>query len=433
MAVRTVQAGSVAVWLFVAALLPAVPARAGGTEVFEQVPCPPSVAGAAGCYEARDPDGAWLLAAIPREWNRRLVVHAHGGPRLGEPQAGDAAEDLDRFAAVVRAGYAWIGSTYRRGGYGVRRAAADVDASRVAFQARWGRPERTLLHGQSWGGNVAAKLAELHALDDDGRPNYDAVLTTNGVLAGGTRAYGFRADLRAVYQYYCRNHPKPDEPQYPLWQGLPLDSTMTRAGLRARVDDCTGIDRPPSRRTPEQAARLADILAVTGIAEKQLVAHLAWGTFHFRDLVQRHLGGRNPFDNSRTVYRGSRDDDALNGGVERFVADPAAVAALAYDADLSGLIVLPTLNLHVEHDPVVSPSALDAYRRVVEAAGRGHLLAQFRIGGDDHSRPGEAAVLAALRALEAWLDTGVKPDAAALEAACRAVASGPGDCRFVAP
>lgn len=233
--------------------------------------------------------------------------------------------------------------------------------------------------------------------------------------------------------YYCRNHPKPDEPQYPLWQGLPLDSTMTRAGLRARVDDCTGIDRPPSRRTPEQAARLADILAVTGIAEKQLVAHLAWGTFHFRDLVQRHLGGRNPFDNSRTVYRGSRDDDALNGGVERFVADPAAVAALAYDADLSGLIVLPTLNLHVEHDPVVSPSALDAYRRVVEAAGRGHLLAQFRIGGDDHSRPGEAAVLAALRALEAWLDTGVKPDAAALEAACRAVASGPGDCRFVAP
>lgn len=119
--------------------------------------------------------------------------------------------------------------------------------------------------------------------------------------------------------------------------------------------------------------------------------------------------------------------------MERFVADPAAVAALAYDADLSGLIVLPTLNLHVEHDPVVSPSALDAYRRVVEAAGRGHLLAQFRIGGDDHSRPGEAAVLAALRALEVWLDTGVKPDAAALEAACRAVASGPGDCRFVAP
>ena len=37
--------------------------------------------------------------------------------------------------------------------------------------------------------------------------NYDGVLITNGVLSGGTRAYQFRAGLRAVYQFYCRNHP----------------------------------------------------------------------------------------------------------------------------------------------------------------------------------------------------------------------------------
>jgi len=416
-----------------AAAAHAASASAETDAAFAPVACPAAVGAQVDCHEARDASGAWLLVALPRAWNRRLVVHAHGGPRLEAPKAGDSAEDLDRFAVMVRAGYAWIGTTYRRGGYGVRMAAADVDASRRAFWARWGRPERTLLHGQSWGGNVAAKAAELYALDIDGRANYDGVLATNGMLYGGTRGYGFRADLRAVYQYYCRNHPAPDEPQYPLWQGLPADAPMTRADLRARVDACTGIDRPAAKRTPAQAAALRDILAVTGVAEKQLVAHLAWGTFHFRDVVQKRLGGRNPFDNSRTVYRGSRDDTALNAGVERFSADPAAVAALAYDADLSGLIVLPTVTVHARHDPTVSYEADAAYAATVRAAGRGHLLLQALTDESDHSRLQDATQLTALQVLEHWLDAGTRPSAEAFGETCARAWRQRDACRFIAP
>lgn len=408
-------------------------AGAGMDVAFAPVPCPATVAAQADCHEGRDAHGAWLLVAMPRAWNRRLIVHAHGGPRLGAPQAGDSAEDLDRFAVMVRAGYAWIGTTYRRGGYGVRMAAADTDHARRVFWARWGRPERTLLHGQSWGGNVAAKAAELYALDLDGRANYDGVLSTNGLLYGGTHGYGFRADLRAVYQYYCRNHPAPDEPQYPLWQGLPADARMTRDELRARVDACTGVDTPPARRTPAQAARLRDILAVTGVAERQLVAHLAWGTFHFRDLVQKRLGGRNPFDNARTAYRGSHDDEALNAGVERFAADPDALAALGYDADLSGLIVRPTVTVHARHDPVVSHEADAAYAATVRAAGRDRLLLQAITDENDHSRLRDATYLTALRVLERWLDTGTRPDAGAFARTCSAVSEKRDDCRFQAP
>jgi alpha-beta hydrolase superfamily lysophospholipase len=288
-----------------------------------------------------------------------------------------------------------------------------------------------LLHGQSWGGNVAAKAAELYALDIDGRPNYDGVLVTNGVLTGGTRAYGFRADLRAVYQAICRNHPKPDEPQYPPWQGLPAGSTMDRDELRRRVDDCTGVETAPAKRSARQAARLRDILAVTGVEEKQLVAHLAWGTFHFRDLVQKRLGGRNPFDNRATVYRGSGDDTALNAAVERFDADPAAVAALAYDADLSGQIVLPTLTIHARHDPVVSSRADATYAGIVAAAGRSALLAQALTDESDHSRMRDATYLAALQSLEAWLDGGPRPDPASLQATCLRVAKPASECRFL--
>ena len=41
--------------------------------------CPQSVADIADCHSARDENGAWLLAAIPKKWNHRLIVHAHGG------------------------------------------------------------------------------------------------------------------------------------------------------------------------------------------------------------------------------------------------------------------------------------------------------------------------------------------------------------------
>lgn len=416
---------------------------AGAAPEFQPTACPAPLAAVADCYAARHASGAWLLAAMPRAWNDRLIVHAHGGPRLGAPENGDSAEDLDRFSVMVRAGYAWIGTTYRRGGYGVRMAAADVEDARQAFVARWGRPQRVLLHGQSWGGNVAAKVAELHALDIDGHPNYDGVLVTNGVLMGGTRAYQFRADLRAVYQYYCHNHPAPGERQYPVWQGLPPGATMTRKSLRARVDACTGLDHAPARRTPAQAARLHDILAVTGIAEAQLVAHLAWATNTFQDLVQRRLDGRNPFDNTHTVYRGSHDDQALNAGVERFAADPRAVAQLAYDADLSGLIVLPMLTVHARHDPVVSPHADADYAAVVHAAGRVALLAQATTDEDQHSRLRDETWLTALLALDDWLDRrgagggnaarAAKPDAAALQARCLRLAKSPADCRFLPP
>lgn len=421
-----------AVLAFAAIVLPlaAVADTTALASDFAPTECPSAVAARAACFVARDAHGAWLLAAMPKDWNRRLVVHAHGGPRLGTPQADDGKDDLERFAVMVNAGHAWIGSTYRKGGYGVRRAAEDAEHSRQAFVARWGKPQRTLLHGQSWGGNVAAKMAELYAFDAGGAKNYDGVLTTNGVLFGGTQAYGFRADLRAVYQFYCNNHPRPDEPQYPLWQGLPTGTTLPREALRARVDACTGIDTAPDQRTPEQSAHLADILAVIGVAERELVAHLNWGTYHFQDLVGRVLEGRNPFDNTATAYRGSRDDTALNAGIARYTADPQAVARLAWDADLSGQIVLPMLTVHALGDPTVSHTAQAAYAATVARAGRSALLAQVTTDEHEHSRLRDATYATALAALNAWLDGGPTPDGQSLQARCLALAGDGDACSF---
>jgi hypothetical protein len=382
------------------------------------------------CFAGQDANGAYYWLAVPARWDGRLVVHAHGGPRTQAPAPDDPAEDLERFALMVREGYAWAGSTYRRGGYGVRMAAEDTENVRKIAWARLGRPKLTLLHGQSWGGNVAAKAAELYAVDADGRQNYDGVLLTSGVLAGGTRAYQRRADLRAVYQYYCGNHPAAGEADYPLWRGLPEGASLTRQELAARVEACTGLGKPTSDRTPEQRRKAQDISVTTGIGEDELVAHLAWGTFLFRDLVRR-LDGRNPFDNMAVRYVGSSDDEALNRGVARFAADPGAVAKLAYDSDLSGLIMLPTVTLHGIDDPTVPVANAASYRETVENAGRGDLLVQAFTRERAHSKLSTPQYAAALEGLRSWVEEGRRPAPGDLARLCEAKAPVYAEpCRF---
>ncbi len=393
------------------------------------IDCPRSVGADVRCYSLRDEAGAWLVMAVPQAWTGRLIVHAHGGPRMGAPEADDGLADLDRFSVMVRRGYAWVGSTYRRGGYGVRSAAEDVERSRRLFGEHFGVPTLTLLHGQSWGGNVAAKAAELHGRNPDGTPVYDGVLLTNGVVNGGTRAYQFRADLRAVYQYFCRNHPAPSDPQYPLWQGLPAGATMTRAELRRRVVACTGLGLSARDRTAAQSRAKRQILAVTGLKEEELIDHLNWATFTFQDLVHVRLGGRNPFDNSARVYAGSDDDAALNAGVERFTADPEALALLAFDADLTGDLPSPTLTVHALHDPTVFHSAEAVYAETVGAAGRSDLLVQVTTDEADHSKLEDATYVTALDALETWIRTGRRPDPAGFQSHCRTLRLAP--CRFL--
>lgn len=401
---------------------------AGLARAPQAIACPASVGAEVDCASGRDANGAWYVVARPRAGNGRLIVHAHGGPRTGAPDADDPMADLDRFSVMVRQGYAWIGSTYRRGGYGVRMAAEDTNSVRQIYWDTWGRPQRTILHGQSWGGNVAAKAAELYAIDAEGHPLWDGVFLTNGVLMGGTRAYQFRADLRAVYQYYCRNHPSTEDGVYPVWQGLADNSRLTRTELRDRIEACTGLGLSQRRRTADQALRLRNILAATGVQEAELDDHMIWATFLFRDLTDR-VGG-NPFDNSTRAYGGTSNDAALNAGVQRFRADPTALARLAYDADLSGQIAVPTVTLHALHDPTVSYEAEAQFRQTVNAAGRGHLLVQAATDEHNHSKLEDAEYLTALAALEAWMGGGSRPDPHQFQAQCQALAAGP--CKFVA-
>ena len=406
---------------------------AGLAQAREQEPrqCPEGLPAETRCWSGQDANGAYYWVAIPQAWNGSLIVHSHGGPRLKPPQRDDAVEDLQRFSVSVAEGFAWTGSNYRRAGYGVRSAAEDTDNLRQIFWRTFGRPKHTLLHGQSWGGNVAAKTAELYGKGADGKPVYDGVILTSGVLGGGTRSYDFRADLRAVYQYYCGNHPEPTEPAYPLWQGLSPGATLTNKALDARINACTGVDLPAAQRSPAQARNLANILAVIRIPEHTLTSHMGWATFTFADLVNARLDGKSPFSNIGVIYKGSDDDAALNRGVARFKADRGAVRQLAEDSDLTGKLTVPTLTMHAIDDPTAFVELERTFHDTVVKAGVGDLLVQSFTDEHDHSKLATPEYAALLRAMTAWIERGEKPSPASLAAGCQAAVATYGEaCHF---
>jgi hypothetical protein len=388
--------------------------------------CPQGFPATIKCVGGRDSAGAFYTIAMPENWNGTLVMHAHGGPFLGAPSAKRVEEDLVRWSIVPRAGYAWAGSSFRQGGVAVRAAAEDTERLRGIFLQHVAKPKLTVLHGQSWGASVAAKGGETYT---QGKP-YDALLLTSGVLAGGSRAYDFRLDLRVIYQHLCRNHPRADEPAYPLWSGLPEGSTLTSAELTKRVDECLGLARPAAQRTPEQVAKIATITKTLRIPERSIQSHLNWGTFHFQDVARRSGGA--VFGNIGANYQGSSDDAALNAGVARYATDPAALARFSADADLRGQIPVPVLTVHGVHDATAFVEMDNTFAATMAAAGRSGQLVQTFTDDSDHSYLSDATYVALLGELEDWVRAGHKPSPTSVSERCgKALAAFPSNCRFL--
>jgi pimeloyl-ACP methyl ester carboxylesterase len=385
--------------------------------------CPQGVPAGTRCLRGQDSAGAHYLIAVPAKWSGVLLVHAHGGPSLGTPQASRADEDLNRWAITVREGHAWAGSVFRQGGFAVTTAAQDTERVRRIFVDHVAKPRRTLLHGQSWGGMVATRAAELYP------KSWDGMLLTSGVV-GGPVTYDFRLDLRAIYQHLCSNHPRADEPAYPLAIGLPVDSKLTNAELVQRSDDCLGLRKPAAQRTAEQARKLKTIVDVLKIPESSVASHLNWATFTLRDVVIKN-GGVSPFGNERVRYVGSPDDAALNVAVPRFKADPQAVQRFAADVDHQGRFAVPVISSHGIGDATVFVEGQHTLQMRMAAAGNGANLVQTYVNSSEHSYWGDAMYPPLFNALLAWIDAGAKPTPVGIAEACKPLAADkPSDCLF---
>ena len=64
------------------AIVPASAQNGPGASLPDTTACPREVADIATCYSAKLETGAYLLIAMPKNWNGSLIVFAHGGPAV---------------------------------------------------------------------------------------------------------------------------------------------------------------------------------------------------------------------------------------------------------------------------------------------------------------------------------------------------------------
>ena len=178
---------------------------------------------------------------------------------------------------------------------------------------------------------------------------------------------------------------------------------------------------------PLKIRRFVDVLK---IAETSILGHLNWATWHFQDIALHRARG-NPFGNADVVYKGSDDDAALNKGVLRYAADPAALRRFADDTDLTGRIGVPVVSLHAIGDPTAFVEMQSSLRAVMERAGTSGSLVQAFTDHREHSYLADAVYPAAMASLLDWIDRGEKPSAAAIAQRCSELEKTYGaGCRF---
>lgn len=229
-------------------------ALVGTTASAQAIQCPAEMPAGTRCAQGKDARGAYYSLALPADWNRDLVVFAHGGPTYLPPSPAHHAIGYGSSAAVglLRLGYALATSSYRDGFFDSPAHVQDLVAAREAFVRDFGAPRHTVVYGVSYGSHVAVMAGQLEPA------RFDGVVAEDGQAAGMLTRFYRHLDLRLVYQYYCRNLPLPSEPSYPLWQGFdraffdsvtPATLDSADAFIERRAADCTGAQLPPERRS----------------------------------------------------------------------------------------------------------------------------------------------------------------------------------------
>ncbi len=294
------------------------------------------------CREVTFPSGARGLYCVPeRGWNGDVVVFAHGYRAITETidYQNLSIGSLYLPDVVQQLGFAFATTTYRQNGLAILEGVEDVRQLVLAFPRATGRRgQRFILTGASQGGLVTTLALE----------RYPSLFAGGLALCGPIGTFTLQTDaisnFRVLFDYFFPGVLPGDAVSVPpsmldAWQAVHRPAVL--AAVRA----------DPSRWIEWlEVARAAYDPEDPATWENTATELLWYHTFTTTD-AQAKLGG-NPFDNRRTVYRGSSDDAALQAGVGRYAADAAARRA-GRRYTTSGVLQRPLVVLHTTGDEIV--------------------------------------------------------------------------------
>ena len=348
-------------------------------------------------------NGAQYAMFMPKAWNGRLLLWAHGfvdpaAPiALPDVQPADVAPwVVELREALLGAGYAVAYSSYAENGWAVKDGAARTHELRALFMSRFGVPTHVYVGGRSLGALITVLLAETKPGD------YHGALALCGPLGGGRLETDYIGNVRVLFDFFYPGVIPGDALHVPPME-FSADRPTVKAIVAAIIAD------------PQKAVALASVdqieLPYRTLSELVLsiVRPLGYNIRGTNDILAR-TGGQSPFGNVRTWYTGLALYDAtLNAGVDRFAATDAAVAYFNDYYRPRGTLTAPLLTLHTTMDPDVPFVHEAALAKIVATARTSKWLAQQSVQRYGHCNVTPAEVLLTLGRLVNWAENGEKP------------------------
>lgn len=348
-------------------------------------------------------NGAQYAMFLPKTWNGRLVLWAHGFVDPGAPialpdvQPADVAPWLVELREqLLAAGYAVAYSSYSENGWAVKDGAERTHELRNLFIGRFGVPTHVYVGGRSLGALITVLLAETYPGD------YQGALALCGPLGGGRLETDYIANVRVLFDFFYPGVLPGDALHVPPMEFTP-ESQIVKDIVAAIVAE------------PQKAVALAAVdqieLPYRTLSELvfSIVRPLGYNIRGTNDILAR-TGGLSPFGNLGTWYTGlGLYDTAVNAGVDRFAAKDAAIRYLNDYYRPRGILTAPLLTLHTTMDPDVPFFHEAALARIVAAARTSKWLAQQSVQRYGHCNVTPEETVVTLGRLVNWAEQGVKP------------------------
>lgn len=360
-------------------------------------PCLPGSPAEPLCVAGTLADGTGYRFAVPKNWNRVVLVDLDGADRVGGELE---TRLLDR-------GYARGGTTRAVTGWNIRQAIDNQAAALAAFEATFGPARWAIATGSSMGGFVSAGTAQLHPR------RFDAAVAFCGGLGGSVGQWNQKLDtvftlktlLFPTSSLPVTGIPADVEGARSAWISALADAQRTPRG-RARIalaasigqlpawGAAPGVPAPP-RPAPTDPAALQEgmYLALSGgdlpyigqamgsrrQIEQIVGAGASWNTGV--DYAGQFAAARPELRAAtRELYRQAglslEADLAALRRAPRIPADPAAVRAFERGIVFDGELRIPVLTVSNIGDQISTVAQQQSYEAVIRARGNGDLLRQ---------------------------------------------------------
>ena len=369
-------------------------------------------------------DGAKFKIRVPANWNGTLLVYTQG-TKTGAPPPEPLlvppvlpGSDAPLEDTLLSRGYALAASEIAITDWQIKASLQDTFALTTYFRGRVGDPKRVLLWGTSLGGLVSLRLME------DNPRSFDGVIATCPPAAGIPRRQDQLLDTSLAYAVVF---------------GWPDDLWGPVGNLRSDLNFSTDVNPLVNWPKADGSNRggWEFIRLVTGWSSDAFwktdplfgypgyFLQIFFATSNRANTqmwasgpVAQNLDHRYSLTSDEKKYLaglGVQADSLLANmnAQTSLYASPRARDYIERFGDVHGTLTKPVLTVHTTQDTLADIRHESAYRQTVGGSACTLNLVQAYVSGVGHCAFTARQLLAALAAMESWLDTGKPPGAAA--------------------